>query len=58
MMLDVSLRDGSHSMRHAFTEQQVRDIAEVWIKQEWSILKYAHGDGLRRISVYNTVFQM
>lgn len=28
-ILDVSLRDGSHSVRHTFTEEQVRAAAKV-----------------------------
>jgi 4-hydroxy 2-oxovalerate aldolase len=45
-MLDVTLRDGSHSMRHAFTEQQVRDVARGLGKAGVPYFEVSHGDGL------------
>ena len=45
-MLDVTLRDGSHSMRHAFTEQQVRDVARGLGKAGVPYFEVTHGDGL------------
>lgn len=45
-MLDVTLRDGSHSMRHAFTEQQVRDVARGLGEAGVSYFEVSHGDGL------------
>lgn len=45
-ILDVTLRDGSHSMRHAFTEQQVRDVARGLGKAGVRYLEVSHGDGL------------
>ncbi|RHW39475.1 4-hydroxy-2-oxovalerate aldolase [Lysinibacillus yapensis] len=45
-MLDVTLRDGSHSMRHAFTEQQVRDVARGLEKAGIPYFEVSHGDGL------------
>ncbi|MEX3746411.1 4-hydroxy-2-oxovalerate aldolase [Lysinibacillus xylanilyticus] len=45
-VLDVTLRDGSHSMRHAFTEQQVRDVARGLRKAKVQYFEVSHGDGL------------
>lgn len=45
-VLDVSLRDGSHSMKHAFTEQQVREIARGLDRAGVEYFEVAHGDGL------------
>lgn len=45
-MLDVTLRDGSHSMSHAFTEQQVRDVARGLGKANVPYFEVSHGDGL------------
>ncbi|MGE7601607.1 4-hydroxy-2-oxovalerate aldolase [Peribacillus sp. NPDC097675] len=45
-VLDVSLRDGSHSMKHAFTERQVRDIARGLDQAGVEYFEVAHGDGL------------
>lgn len=45
-MLDVTLRDGSHSMRHAFTEQQVRAVARGLGKAGIPYFEVSHGDGL------------
>lgn len=45
-MLDVTLRDGSHSMRHAFTEQQVREVARGLGKARIPYFEVSHGDGL------------
>ncbi|MEK4230686.1 4-hydroxy-2-oxovalerate aldolase [Solibacillus sp. FSL H8-0538] len=45
-ILDVTLRDGSHSMRHAFTEQQVRDVARGIGKANVKYFEVSHGDGL------------
>lgn len=45
-ILDVSLRDGSHSMKHAFTEKQVRDIAKGLDQAGVEYFEVAHGDGL------------
>lgn len=45
-VLDVSLRDGSHSMKHAFTEQQVRNIASGLDQANIEYFEVAHGDGL------------
>lgn len=45
-ILDVTLRDGSHSMRHAFTEQQVRDVAKGLGIAGVKYFEVSHGDGL------------
>lgn len=45
-MLDVTLRDGSHSMQHQFTEQQVRDVARGLGKAGIPYFEVSHGDGL------------
>ncbi|MGE7943252.1 4-hydroxy-2-oxovalerate aldolase [Lysinibacillus xylanilyticus] len=45
-VLDVTLRDGSHSMRHAFTEQQVREVARGLRKAKVQYFEVSHGDGL------------
>ncbi len=45
-ILDVTLRDGSHSMRHAFTEQQVRDVAIGLGEAKVKYFEVSHGDGL------------
>ncbi len=45
-VLDVSLRDGSHSMKHAYTEKQVRDIARGLDQAGVEYFEVAHGDGL------------
>lgn len=45
-LLDVSLRDGSHSVQHAFTEQQVREVARGLDQAGVEYFEVAHGDGL------------
>ncbi|MER2107029.1 MAG: 4-hydroxy-2-oxovalerate aldolase [Solibacillus sp.] len=45
-LLDVSLRDGSHSVQHAFTEQQVREVARGLDQAGIEYFEVAHGDGL------------
>lgn len=45
-ILDVSLRDGSHSVRHAFTEQQVREAAKGLNASGVRYFEVSHGDGL------------
>ncbi|WP_455675813.1 4-hydroxy-2-oxovalerate aldolase [Pradoshia sp.] len=45
-VLDVSLRDGSHSMKHAFTVEQVKSIARGLDRANIEYFEVAHGDGL------------
>ena len=45
-ILDVSLRDGSHSVRHSFTEQQVRAAAKGLNAAGVRYFEVSHGDGL------------
>jgi len=45
-ILDVSLRDGSHAMRHSFTEEQVRATAKGLDKAGVGYFEVSHGDGL------------
>ncbi|MBD3107130.1 4-hydroxy-2-oxovalerate aldolase [Bacillus sp. AGMB 02131] len=45
-LLDVTLRDGSHSMRHAFTEEQVRQVARGFEQAGVKYFEVSHGDGL------------
>ena len=48
---DVSLRDGSHSMRHQFTEEQVRSVAGSLDDSRIPIIEVSHGDGLAGSSI-------
>ena len=45
-ILDVSLRDGSHSVRHAFTADQVREAAKGMNAAGVRYFEVSHGDGL------------
>lgn len=45
-LLDVSLRDGSHSVRHAFTEAQVQAAAQGLNAAGVPYFEVSHGDGL------------
>ncbi len=45
-ILDVSLRDGSHAVRHSFTEQQVRAVAKGLNAAGVHYFEVSHGDGL------------
>ncbi|MGG1659113.1 4-hydroxy-2-oxovalerate aldolase [Brevibacillus sp. NRS-1366] len=45
-LVDVTLRDGSHSMKHAFTEKQVRDVARGLDEAGIEYFEVSHGDGL------------
>ena len=45
-IVDVTLRDGSHAMRHSFTEEQVRQVAKGLDKSGIDYFEVSHGDGL------------
>ena len=45
-VLDVTLRDGSHAMSHAFTPQQVRETARGLDAAGIRYFEVSHGDGL------------
>ncbi|WP_203362874.1 4-hydroxy-2-oxovalerate aldolase [Bacillus sp. REN10] len=45
-LVDVTLRDGSHAMRHAFTEEQVRETARGLDQAGIRYFEVSHGDGL------------
>lgn len=45
-ILDVSLRDGSHSVRHSFTVEQVRAVAKGLNAAGVRYFEVSHGDGL------------
>ena len=45
-LTDTTLRDGSHPMRHRFTEQQVRQVVRGLDDAGVEVIEVTHGDGL------------
>ncbi len=50
-LTDTTLRDGSHAMRHQFTREQVRLVAQALDKAGVPVLEVTHGDGLAGSSI-------
>ena len=50
-LTDTTLRDGSHAMRHQFTREQVRNVAQALDKAGAPVLEVTHGDGLAGSSI-------
>ena len=50
-LTDTTLRDGSHAMRHQFTAEQVRNVAQALDKAGVPVLEVTHGDGLAGSSI-------
>ena len=45
-LVDTTLRDGSHAVRHSYTEEQVKKIAGGLDRCGVEIIELSHGDGL------------
>ena len=50
-LTDTTLRDGSHAMKHQFTREQVKDIAQALDKAGIPVIEVTHGDGLAGSSI-------
>jgi 4-hydroxy 2-oxovalerate aldolase len=45
-LTDSTLRDGSHALRHQFTEEQVRAVVHALDRGNVEVVEVSHGDGL------------
>ncbi|EUJ26756.1 4-hyroxy-2-oxovalerate/4-hydroxy-2-oxopentanoic acid aldolase [Listeria floridensis FSL S10-1187] len=46
VITEVALRDGSHAVRHSFTEEQVRNVVGALDAAKVPYIEVSHGDGL------------
>ena len=51
-LLDATLRDGSHAIRHTFTPEQVRKVARVLDRAGVDAVGVGHGDGVGGSSLH------
>lgn len=45
-IVDTTMRDGSHALKHSYTEEQVTAIAEALDQSGATLVELSHGDGL------------
>jgi len=50
-LTDTTLRDGSHAMKHQFTREQVKNVAQALDKAGVPVIEVTHGDGLAGSSI-------
>jgi len=50
-LTDTTLRDGSHAMKHQFTREQVKNVAQALDKAGIPVIEVTHGDGLAGSSI-------
>ena len=50
-LTDTTLRDGSHAMKHQFTNEQVKNVAQALDKAGVAVIEVTHGDGLAGSSI-------